>query len=126
MKNKIEEYINAIIQYQEANYLLELARLTMGIVVLNLVLNMLFAKFSTYSIVITASCFAVFGLIWRNLIKKIKTRVHKAEQNIKNLHPLDGENGAFQTLKKSITETIQTTFGKKFISFKRNSYSEKE
>ena len=117
-KNRLEEYIKALIEAEEARMSVQLIFLV-GSVVLFLVVTTVIVATTQKPIlagtIISALVIAAAGFAIKHLLKKQAT----AEQKRDLLHPTEGEEGLIVAIKKQVSDTMIGMFGKKFTGLKK-------
>ena len=113
MKNRLEEYVRAIIDAEEAKMTKAVFLIAMVVIIASVFFTMLIVVSSQPVIVgfVIVLAVAIFARIVHN---KYSKKQEIAERKRDLLHPVDGEEGALVTAKKKIEEMLTGAFGKKF------------
>jgi len=115
MKEKIEEYIKALIEHQESRMRHQVFQLVMSIVLANIFITMLLIMSLWFIIpLLMIICFvSITGT------RRLERELMEKEDELHKLHPIDGEQGAVKTATSHLADFLEGLFGKKFIGVKK-------
>lgn len=116
MKEKIEAYIKALIEFQEARFKIEIIKLVVAIILVNMVITLTLLWSPYLAIGYAIVLFAWFLPKANKVLQKDLLDKQKA---IETLHPFDGQEGAVKTLQGQLADFLEGLFGKKFIGVKK-------
>lgn len=117
-KNRLEEYIKALIEAEEAKMSVQLILLVGSVVLFLIVATVIIATTQNPFLagaIISGVVIVVSGFAAKHFLKKQAT----AEQRRDLLHPTEGEEGLIVAIKKQISDTITGMFGNKFTGLKK-------
>ena len=121
MKEKIEAYIKALIDFQEARLKIEILKLLIAIIVGNIIitLTLLWSPYLAIGYIIV-----LFVWFYPKAKKVLQKELNDTEQAIEKLHPFDGQEGAVKTLQGQLADFLEGLFGdrvlgKKFTGVKK-------
>lgn len=116
-KNRLEEYIKALIKAEESRMTVNII-LLIGSLVLFMTVCMVIIVTSKSPILAGAIIIALVTAVGYFLVKRLRREQAEAEKKRDLLHPTEGDEGLIVSIKKQINDTIVGLFGKKFTGLR--------